>query len=194
MSEKIYITSEELHRDSLLLAENILKSGFKPSFIIALWRGGTPIGIAVQEYLNHYGKFESDHIAIRTSSYGGIDERSSNILIHGLSYLVKHINHDDQLLIVDDVFDTGHTIDALIHEIRAQCRKNAPEDIRVAVPWFKPKRNQTKRIPEYTLHETERWLKFPYSLEGLTLEEIQQNRPAIFNILDGVFPQQSGAS
>lgn len=186
MSEKIYITAEQLHRDSLLLAERILQSGFRPNFIIALWRGGTPIGIAVQEYLNHYGGFVSDHIAIRTSSYAGIDQRSRQVRIHGLTYLVKHINQNDQLLIVDDVFDTGHTIEALINELHLKCRKNAPKDIRVAVPWFKPKRNQTERVPDYYLHETEQWLKFPFSLEGLSIDEIQQHRPEIYRILAGV--------
>jgi uncharacterized protein len=189
MSEKIYITSDELHRDSLLLAERILQSGFRPSSIIALWRGGTPIGIAVQEYLNHYGGFESDHIAIRTSSYGGIEQRSRTVQIHGLSYLLKNINREDQLLIVDDVFDTGHTIDALIDELRDKCRKNTPQDIRVAVPWYKPTRNQTDRVPDYYIHETERWLKFPFSLEGLTVDEIRDNRPAIYAILEDVLPK-----
>lgn len=188
MGEKIYITSEELYRDSLLLAEKIRQSGFQPSFIIALWRGGTPIGIAVQEYLNHYGGFESDHIAIRTSSYAGIDQRSRLVQIHGLSYLVKNVNREDRLLIVDDVFDTGHTLEALIAGINEKCRKNTPSDIRVAVPWYKPTRNETEYVPDYYLHETDRWLKFPFSLEGLTVQEIRQNRPSIYTILEDVLP------
>ena len=47
--EKIYLTAESLLRDSFLLAEQILKNGFIPNFIVAVWRGGTPVGIAVQE-------------------------------------------------------------------------------------------------------------------------------------------------
>ena len=40
----------------------------------AIWRGGTPVGMALQEIM-HYCGVESDHIAIRTSSYVGVDER-----------------------------------------------------------------------------------------------------------------------
>ena len=51
--EKIYLTAESLLRDSFLLAEQILKDGFIPNFIVAVWRGGTPVGIAVQELLQY---------------------------------------------------------------------------------------------------------------------------------------------
>ena len=58
-----------------------------------------------------------------------------------------------------------------------------PTDVRIAVPWFKPARNQTQRTPHYYLHETDAWLKFPQSLEGLTAEEIRQHRPQLWEIL-----------
>lgn len=183
MPEKIYLSSEDLHNDAIKLAAEILQSGFRPKVIIALWRGGTPIGIAVQEFLDHYGNTQSDHIAIRTSSYSGIDNQSREVRIHGLSYLVRNINRDDPLLIVDDVYDTGQTIKALIDELTLKCRNNTPLDIRVAVPWYKPTRNETDREPDYYIHTTDKWIKFPFSLEGLTVEEIRQNRPAIYDII-----------
>lgn len=183
MAEKIYLSSEDLHNDAIKLAADILQSGFRPKIIIALWRGGTPIGIAVQEFLDHYGDTQSDHIAIRTSSYSGIDDQSRQVRIHGLNYLVKNINRDDPLLIVDDVYDTGRTIEALVQELKIKCRKNTPEDIRVAVPWYKPSRNETDREPDYFIHTTDKWIKFPFSLEGLTVDEIRENRPEIYNII-----------
>ena len=60
-----------------------------------------------------------------------------------------------------------------------------PEDIRVAVPWYKPARNKTDRVPDYFLHETEAWIKFPHSLEGLTEEEVRANRPDLCKIVSG---------
>ena len=183
MVEKIYLSSEDLHNDAYKLAAQILQSGFRPKVIIALWRGGTPIGIAVQEFLDHYGNTESDHIAIRTSSYNGIENQSRQVKIHGLGYLLKNMNRDDPLLIVDDVYDTGHTIRALIDELKLKCRNNLPEDIRVAVPWYKPDRNETDREPDYYIHTTSEWIKFPFSLEDLTVDEIKQHRPAIYDII-----------
>lgn len=183
--EKTYLSAQGLLEDSFRLGAQVFQSGFRPSVIIAIWRGGTPIGIAVQELFAYMG-VDTDHIAIRTSSYANaIDDRSSSIRIHGMNYLFKNINHEDRLLIVDDVFDTGHTIDAVINHMRDKARLNTPQDIRVAVPYYKPARNETDREPDYFLHETEQWLKFPHSLEGLSEDEIATHRPEIYEIVKG---------
>ena len=178
----LYVGAQELLEDAFELGARVLESGFRPSFIVAIWRGGAPIGIAVQELLDYFG-VRSDHIAIRTSSYHGIDGRTSEVRVHGLNYLVKNIGHHDRLLIVDDVFDTGHTIEHVVEILRKKTRRNSPDEIRVAVPYYKPARNRTTRIPDYYLHETEQWIKFPHSLEGLSEAEIAQHRPALQAIL-----------
>jgi hypoxanthine phosphoribosyltransferase len=110
--EKTVLSAQNLLEDSFRLGVKILESGFEPTMIIAIWRGGTPVGVAVQEILSYCG-VESDHIAIRTSSYAGVDERTE-VSVHGLNYIIKKVCHDDRLLIVDDVFDTGNTFAAVI--------------------------------------------------------------------------------
>lgn len=182
MKSKTYLSAQGLLEDSFRLAEKVYESGFKPTFIIAVWRGGAPIGIAVQEYLAFHG-IETDNIAIRTSSYQGIDNQAKEVKVHGLNYLVKNIQHHDRLLIVDDVFDSGRSIEAIIDKLTDLARLNTPEDIRVAVPYYKPERNQTNRVPDYFLHETQAWLKYPHSLEGLSKEEIAENRPELYEIM-----------
>ena len=185
MSEKLYLSAQGLLEDSFKLGKQVVESGFRPNLMIAIWRGGTPVGIAVQEILDYAG-IETDHIAIRTSSYEStIDQRSTSIRIHGMGYLLKRVRYEDRLLIVDDVFDTGHTLFAVIDYLRSHARLNTPQEIRIAVPYYKPSRNQTDREPDYFLHETERWIKFPHSLEGLTREEIKQHRPEIDRIIHG---------
>lgn len=186
MTDKHYIDAQGLLEDSFQLAANIFESGFRPTVIVAVWRGGTPIGVAVQEFFSFAG-VAADHISIRTSSYDGIDS-SRQVRVYGLSYLVRNLSHDDRLLIVDDVFDTGHTIEAILDELSAQLRRNMPADVRVAVPYYKPARNKTRLVPEYYLHETEVWLKYPHSLEGLTREEIAANRPEILEIIEDLLP------
>ena len=184
MSAKLYIQPQDLLNDAMQLGAMVVNSGFKPKFIVGIWRGGTPIGIGVQEVLSWAG-IGSDHIAIRTSSYESkIDQRGHLVRVHGLSYLVDRVDAEDGLLLVDDVFDTGLTIEAIIDKLRLQARLNTPEDIRVAVPWYKPTRNRTVRVPDYYLHETERWIKFPHSLEGLSDEEIRTFRPEIWKVLN----------
>jgi len=182
MSGKHYIGAQELLEDSFRLGAQIIKDGFRPTFIIAIWRGGTPMGIAVQELFAWFG-IETDHIAIRTSSYHGIDGRSDEIRIHGMNYLIQNCRQKDRLLIVDDVFDTGITIQSVIAHLREKARLNTPDDIRVAVPYYKPTRNKTDKPPDYYLHETEQWLKYPHSLEGLSLEEIITHRPELYAII-----------
>jgi hypoxanthine phosphoribosyltransferase len=187
MSDKQYLSAQGLLEDSWKLAEQILKSDFRPTFMIAVWRGGVPIGIAVQEYLSYHG-IDTDNIAIRTSSYQGIDQQARQVAVHGLGYLVKNIQHSDSLLIVDDVFDSGRSIEAIVNELTRLARRNTPHDIRIAVPYFKPARNRTNRVPDYYLYETDAWLKYPHSLEGLSTEEIRDNRPELYNIIKDCLP------
>jgi len=181
---KIVLSAQDLLEDSFRLGLRVLEDGFKPTMIIAIWRGGTPVGMALQETLSYCG-IESDHIAIRTSSYTGVDQRG-HVAVHGLNYIIKKICHDDRVLIVDDVFDTGNTIKAVIDELGKRARGNTAEDIRVAVPWFKPSRNETDLAPDYFLRETDEWLVFPHELDALTPEELEQHRPDIAAIVHGV--------
>ncbi|MFK7830330.1 MAG: phosphoribosyltransferase [Congregibacter sp.] len=190
MSDKVYLSAQQLLEDSFRLGAEVVVSGFRPTMMIAIWRGGAPVGVAVQEYLAYCG-IHSDHISIRTSSYTGIDGRSSDIRIHGMNYLIKKVQHADSLLIVDDVFDTGRTIDAVIRYLEDKARLNMPHDVRVAVPYFKPTRNLTQRVPDYYLHETEQWLKYPHSLEGLSVEEVAKHRPTLYGILAPHLPASS---
>ena len=169
--EKRYLTAQDLLNDSFKLGLRIFKSGFRPSFIIGVWRGGTPVGIAVQEILDHLG-VKTDHIAIRTSSYYGIKKRDKKVRVHGLEYVIQEANWEDGLLIVDDVFDTGSSIKVLLETLKAKMRRNMPRDIRIATAWFKPKYNLKDIVPDYFINETDQWLVFPHELEGLTREEI----------------------
>ena len=180
--DKHFISAADLLRDSFLLAEQIFASGFRPNFIVGVWRGGAPVGIAVQEYLEYKGS-ESDHIAIRTSYYYGIDQQSRDIRVHGLKYIIDRANHNDHLLIVDDVYDSGRSIDAVLRELREKSRRNLPETIRIACPWFKPSKNQTDVVPDYFVHETDQWLVFPHEINGLSEEEIKAGKPDMADIL-----------
>jgi len=185
IDEKKFISAQELLEDSVRLGIKILESGFKPHFIVGIWRGGTPVGIVVQELLDYCG-LKTDHIAIRTSSYCGINQRDTDIRVHGLGYIVKNANAEDSLLIVDDVYDSGLSVQAVLQTLKEISRKNTPQDIRIATVYYKPGNNKTGRPPDFYLHETDRWLVFPHELNGLTNEEIAQYKPRVAEILKGV--------
>ena len=181
--DKTVLSARDLLEDSFRLGVEILESGFEPTLLSASWRGGTPVGMAVQEVFAYCG-VETDHIAIRTSSYTGVDERG-DVAVHGLNYIIKKICREDRVLIIDDVFDTGNTIKTVVEEIRQRARGNAPDDIRTAIPWFKVSRNETDIVPDFYLRETDEWLVFPHELDALTAEEMKAVRPRLHEIIQG---------
>jgi uncharacterized protein len=174
--DKLFISADSLLRDSMELGLRVVRSGFRPTFLVGIWRGGAPIGIAVQEILEYNG-IECDHVSIRTSSYSGIDQQSRTVRVHAVDYLVSALNADDHLLLIDDVFDSGRSLEAVIAELRRRCRRNLPDQIRIATVYFKPARNNSSLIPDYYVRATDRWLVFPHEVNGLTREEILANKP-----------------
>jgi len=174
--EKVFISADSLLRDSMELAMRIVRSGFKPTFLVAIWRGGAPIGIAVQETLEYHG-IHADHIAIRTSSYTGIDQQAKSVRVHAVDYLVSRLSFEDELLIIDDVFDSGRSLEAVIEELKRRCRRNLPDKIRIATVYYKPERNRSSLVPDYYVQATNNWLVFPHEVHGLTQEEILKNKP-----------------
>lgn len=176
VADKTFISADSLLRDSIELGLRILRSGFRPSFLVALWRGGAPIGITVQEVLEYNG-IECDHIAIRTSTYTGIDKSNENVRVHAIDYLVSTLTAEDTLLLIDDVFDSGRSIAAVLAELEKRCKRNLPEQIRIATVYFKPTRNRTALVPDYFVRSTDQWLIFPHEVQGLTREEILQHKP-----------------
>jgi hypoxanthine phosphoribosyltransferase len=174
--EKTYISAESLLRDSLALGLQIVRSGFRPSFLVGVWRGGAPIGISVQEVLEFNG-VECDHIAIRTSSYTGIDQQRKTVRVHAIDYLVSRLSYEDQLLLIDDVFDSGRSLEAVVAELQRRCRRNMPAQVRIATVYYKPTRNKSSIQPDYFIRETDQWLVFPHEVHGLTRAEILANKP-----------------
>ena len=174
--DKVFISADSLLGDSLELGLRVARSGFRPTWLVGMWRGGSPIGIAVQEVLDFHG-IHTDHIAIRTSSYTGIDQQEKTVRVHAIDYLVSRLSAEDRLLLVDDVFDSGRSIEAVLETLHKRCRRNLPEQIRTATVYYKPGRNRSKLKPDYCVHETEDWLVFPHELKGLTREEILANKP-----------------
>lgn len=174
--QKQFIGAAELLNDAFELALEILASDFKPDLIIGIWRGGTPVAIAIQEALEFAG-IQSDHCAIRTSSYSSINQRSE-VTVQGLEFLAKQQKPKQSLLLVDDVFDTGLSLQQVIKEIAGIYGTTLPI-IKTATPYYKPENNQSGREPDYYLHKTRNWLVFPHELLGLSDEEILANKTEI---------------
>ena len=183
MADYHFISAQDLLLDSFRLAKAVLDSGYKPNYMVALWRGGSSVGIAVQEFLAYKG-VETDHIAVRTSKYTGIDQAKEQVRVHGLDYLVERVNAGDRLLFVDDVYDTGLSMKAAIDTLRERTKERMPQQIKIATVYYKPTRNKSGRVPDFYIHETDKWLFFPHELQGLSKEEILQGHgEQVFKLL-----------
>ncbi len=189
--EKRFIGADDLLRDSFKLAALIHASGFEPDFLVGLWRGGSAIGIAVQEGLEYFG-VKTDHIAIRTSyrgapHYDAMVSDTSNIRVHGLQYLLENLCSHHSMLIVDDVYSTGSSVAAVIDQLALKTRRNLPHDIRTASVWYRPTQ-RTLSKPDFFVHETSDWLVLPYELTGMSLDELAENRAEIAPLLERLRP------
>ena len=188
--EKLYIEEEEFLLDAYRLGVQVYSSGFRPTFIVGIWRGGSSVGITVQECLQYLG-VETDHISIRTSyrgmtSYKAMLENAEAIRVHGTRYLLENLNADDGLLIVDDVYSSGLNVQALIDRLAYRTKRNMPRDVRIGAPWVRPSANRSGRLRDYYRHETDQWLVLPWELNGLTREEVYKNKAFLKPIFEEV--------
>ena len=172
-SNKIILNSDELISDSFRLGMQIIKSGFIPTMILVLWRGGAIIGMAIHE-LMIYKKFQLNHMILKASSYQNT-QRQDVVSIEGLESVLRNLKKDEKVLIVDDIFDSGKTMSSLIAMIKEH-RKEENDQYKIATPWYKPKNNLTDIAPDFYLYETEKWVVFPHELESLSEGEIRNFR------------------
>ncbi len=190
MNER-FIAANDLLRDSFQLAADIFEDGFRPDFLVGLWRGGSAVGIAVQEGLDYFG-VPTDHIALRTSYTGApryeqMVSSADSIRVHGMRYLHEKLCAHHSMLIVDDVYSTGSSVKAVIKQLAKKTRRNMPGDIRIATVWYRPT-EKTLQTPDYYVHETDQWLVLPYEMSGFTIEELRENRPEMAGLFDRLAP------
>ena len=189
---KRFIEEQQLLEDSYRLARQIYQSGFRPDFIVGVWRGGSTVGIYVQECLQYLG-VETDHIAVRTSYRGRMDyfrqlEQGSEMRAHGLQYLFENLNADDALLIVDDVYSTGRNVHAIVDRLRRKNKRNMANDLRIAAPYYRAVANSDNPPPDYFLQQTDDWLVLPYELTGISRDEMAAHKSWMLPLLDELKP------
>jgi hypoxanthine phosphoribosyltransferase len=188
VTDKLFLSEQAVMEDSFRLGVQIYNAGCRPTFIVGLWRGGSTVGIYVQECLQTLG-VETDHISIRTS-YEGLstyEEKINNpdrhIRVHGTQYLIEKLSTHDSLLIVDDVFSTGLNVEAVIERLQTRLKRNMPQEVRVATLWYKSQSRRTERQPDFFQHEVDSWVVLPYELDGLSEAELTEYKPTAAKFL-----------
>ena len=169
MAGKRYLSADEFLHDSWRLASAVRKSGWQPDILIALWRGGAGVGVALHEFFKATG-WNVRHIPLKCASYTGIGENAGDVVFTLGEEIFGMLRPGDKVLVVDDVFDTGKTARAVKSRIDA-----AGAEMRMACVYWKPEKNKTDMKPDYYTKDVGlEWIVFPHEIEGLTPAEIAE--------------------
>lgn len=181
---KEFLPYDNVRNNALKLAHKICKEGFIPDVIYCSLRGGAYVANVVSEYFKIARKdcHPVLYAAVVARSYSDIRKRD-RVMVDGWTYSPEHLRPGDKVLLVDDIFDTGKTINYLVEVL---LEKGIPrKDIKVAVhdyKYFTYKEEQLPIQPDYwcrkftiTKPEEDRWIHYmSHELIGLSDEELEE--------------------
>jgi hypoxanthine phosphoribosyltransferase len=147
--EREVMTWADLGTSTRRLAEAVAADAYDPDMILSIARGGLLVGGALG-----YALGVKNVYTMNVEFYTGVDERLEVPRI--LPPAPDFVDLDDaRILIVDDVADTGHTLES----VGEFCAGKVGE-VRTAVLYEKS-RSLVKC--EYVWRRTDRWINFPWS-------------------------------
>ena len=178
MNEKHYINATEFLRDSWKLAAMIRRSGWRPDFLVGLWRGGAPVAVAIHEFLKATD-WSVQHVPLKCASYTGIGENAGEVVFTHGEIVFGLFRKGERVLVIDDVFDTGKTAAAVRRKMEA-----VGVEMRLACVYWKPQKNTTSLNPDYFVKDVgSEWIVFPHEIDGLTPAEIAAKDPALVSLM-----------
>ncbi|MDR1930123.1 MAG: phosphoribosyltransferase [Treponema sp.] len=182
--KKEFLPYDTVRDNALKLAGRIFNEGFLPDVIYVSLRGGAYLGNVISEYfkiVNRRGR-PTYYAAVVARSYTDL-RRAGQIKVEGWTYEPAHLRSGDKVLLVDDIFDSGETINHLAGII---LEKGIPrEDLKVAVhdyKFFYDKPSQLPVQPDYwcckhelSIHDEDTWIHYlSHELEGLAGEDLEK--------------------
>ncbi|MCK9190178.1 MAG: phosphoribosyltransferase [Sphaerochaetaceae bacterium] len=183
---KEFVKTDDIRDGALKLVHKMYtEDGFVPDVIYASLRGGAYMANVMSEYYKMVKLREDSrpvlYAAVVARSYGYLRSQTK-VIVDGWTYSPEYLRSGDKVLIVDDIFDTGKTVNALSEVIMG---KGIPrEDLKIAVYDYKSFEHPDKKPlpvqPDYYCRkhviinpEDERWIHYNcHEFVGLTSEEI----------------------
>ncbi|TVQ25285.1 MAG: phosphoribosyltransferase [Spirochaetaceae bacterium] len=197
---KEYSPYDRIRDNALKLAHQIQESGFIPDVIYVSLRGGAYMGNVISEYFKVLKKDDDRPVfyaAVVARSYTDI-RTQERVMVDGWTYQPEYLRSGDKVLLVDDIFDSGRTINHLVEII---LEKGIPrDDIKIAVHDYKIRTFKQDIMPikpdfysrKHVIEspEDDNWIHYlSHELVGLTAEEIraQYKDPEVADILLRLF-------
>ena len=178
-TKKHYLSADQYQRDIWRLASEIRRSGWKPDFLVGLWRGGAPVAIAVHEFFRATG-WDVRHLPLKCASYTAIGQNEGKVVFTLGDEIFGMFRAGDRVLFIDDVFDTGKTAQAVHDRMLA-----VGADARIACVYWKPAKNQTALTPDFIAKDIgSDWIVFPHEIEGLTPDEVREKDPVLADLMN----------
>lgn len=175
---KKYLGAAEFLHDQWRLAASIRASGWRPDWLVGLWRGGAPVAIAVHEFLKASG-WNVRHVPLKCASYDGIGKNEGDVVFTLGDEVFSMFGKDEKVLFVDDVFDTGKTAEAVCR--RMSC---VGAEAKLACVYWKPGKNQTALRPDFYAKDIgDDWIVFPHEIDGLSADEAREKSPFLAELL-----------
>ncbi|MDR2842685.1 MAG: phosphoribosyltransferase [Spirochaetaceae bacterium] len=181
---KEFLAFDVVRNNALKLAHRIYHDGFVPDVIYVSLRGGAYIGNIISEYFKIVRRNNTRpcyYAAVVARSYTDIGN-AEKVSVDGWTYSPEYLRSGDKVLLVDDIFDTGRTVNFLANVI---LEKGIPRsDIKVAVhdyKYFYDKAVQLPVQPDYWARKQElsekdepKWIHYlSHELIGLTDKELE---------------------
>jgi len=143
---KEFLDSRVVRNNAIKLAHRIHEDRFVPDVIYVSLRGGAYLGNVISEYfkLVRKGQRPVFYAAVVARSYTDI-HRSERVMVDGWTYSPEFLRSGDRILLIDDIFDSGHTVN---HLVEILLEKGIPrEDIKVAVHDYKIRTFASEKLP-----------------------------------------------
>ena len=183
--KKEFLSYDTVRNNALKMAHRIYNDGFIPDVIYVSLRGGVYLGNVISEYFKIVQRRARPvyYAAVVARSYSGVGE-SEDIKVEGWTYPPESLRTGDKILLVDDIFDSGRTINHLTNIIM---EKGIPRrDIKVAVhdyKYFTDRATQYPIQPDYWCRKHELsdkddslWIHYSsHELIGLNQDELEEH-------------------
>ena len=143
--DKVYLTWWQIDRAIFSLADKLRE--YKPDVIVGIARGGLIPAVRLSHIL---GDIELKVIDVKF--YTDINEHTE---MPKITIPIYGDLKGKRVVIVDDVSDTGKTLEVVINEVK----RLGAKEIKVACLAMKP---WTSVVPDFYVFRTDKWIVFPW--------------------------------